>query len=58
MCRNVNNKHFVAGNAYIAAECKPRSQSIVEDSEDAYTAHTLAHELGHRFIFYSYISVS
>ncbi|XP_060594699.1 uncharacterized protein LOC132749041, partial [Ruditapes philippinarum] len=34
-------------NAYLGAECKPNSQSIVEDSETMYTAQTIAHELGH-----------
>jgi hypothetical protein len=43
-CRNLT------GNAVLGAECKPTSQSIVEDSEEMYTAQTIAHELGHRFV--------
>ncbi|XP_060557745.1 A disintegrin and metalloproteinase with thrombospondin motifs 9-like [Ruditapes philippinarum] len=42
-----NGTKTYAGNAVLGAECKPTSQSIVEDSEEMYTAQTIAHELGH-----------
>ncbi|XP_060557744.1 A disintegrin and metalloproteinase with thrombospondin motifs 20-like isoform X2 [Ruditapes philippinarum] len=38
--------HIYSGNA-LGAECKPNSQSIVEDSGQMATAETIAHELGH-----------
>ncbi|XP_053379744.1 A disintegrin and metalloproteinase with thrombospondin motifs 10-like [Mercenaria mercenaria] len=42
-----NGTATFAGNAVLGAECKTTSLSIVEDSESLYTAHTIAHELGH-----------
>ncbi|XP_060563907.1 zinc metalloproteinase/disintegrin-like, partial [Ruditapes philippinarum] len=47
MIHGKNGTKKIAGNAYLGAECKPKSQSIVEDSEEMYTAQTIAHELGH-----------
>lgn len=37
------------GYAYLEAECKQKSVSIVEDNEDFYTAQLIAHEIGHRY---------
>jgi hypothetical protein len=47
------NCRTLTGNA-LGAECKPNSQSIVEDSGQMATAETIAHELGHRYVNYTW----
>ncbi|XP_053380767.1 uncharacterized protein LOC123548610 [Mercenaria mercenaria] len=42
-----NGTNLYSGIAFIGAECKPKSLSIVEDAEQMATAQTIAHELGH-----------
>lgn len=38
---------YLQGYAFLDAECEPTSLSIVQDSENMFTAVTIAHELGH-----------
>ena len=44
-----------AGYAYMDAECKAKSVSVVEDNDDFYTAQLIAHEIGHRYFFFSFL---
>ncbi|XP_060595781.1 uncharacterized protein LOC132749885 [Ruditapes philippinarum] len=47
MTHRSNGTHFYAGNTFLASECKPKSQSIIKETRNMYTANTIAHELGH-----------